>query len=75
MVFQEKIMLNLLQLSLLRESQEAIVIILRNPDAKVDAFQKSQATMIPDIIEQKQVFKVSTLEHRLKQPIPYYIHV
>ena len=53
----------LLQLSLTRESQEAIVIILRNPDAKVDAFQKSQATMIPDIIEQIQVFKVRTLEY------------
>jgi hypothetical protein len=63
-VFQEKIMAKtLLQLSLSRESQEAIVIILRNPDAKVDAFQKSQATMIQDIIEQTQVFKVRTLEH------------
>jgi hypothetical protein len=50
----------LLQLSLTRERQEAIVIILRNPDAKVEAFQKSQATMIPDTIEKIQVFKVRT---------------
>jgi hypothetical protein len=50
----------LLQLSLSQESQEAIVIILRNPDAKVEAFQKSQATMIPDTIEKIQVFKVRT---------------
>jgi hypothetical protein len=42
--FNKKIMVKaLLQLSLTRESQEAIVIILRNPDAKVDAFQNSQA--------------------------------
>jgi hypothetical protein len=42
---QKKIMVKtLLQLSLTRERQEAIVIILRNPDAKVDALQNSQAT-------------------------------
>jgi hypothetical protein len=57
-VFQEKIMPKLCSNFLSREKAEAIVIILRNPDAKVGAFQKSQATMIPDIIEQIQVFKV-----------------
>ncbi len=33
-------------------SEEEIVTILRNLDAKVDAIQKSQATLRPDIIEQ-----------------------
>ncbi|MGA8915107.1 MAG: hypothetical protein WB474_03865 [Nitrososphaeraceae archaeon] len=45
---------------LLRESQEAIVIILRNPDAKVDALQKSQATRY-QISWSK--YKYSKLEH------------
>ena len=32
-------------------SEEEIVTILKNLDAKVDAIQKSQATLRPDIIE------------------------
>jgi hypothetical protein len=35
-----------------RMTEEEIVTILRNLDAKVDAIQKSQATLRPDIIEQ-----------------------
>lgn len=33
-------------------AEEEIVTILKNLDAKVDAIQKSQATLRPDIIEQ-----------------------
>ena len=37
---------------LINTSEEEIVTILKNLDAKVDAIQKSQATLRPDIIEQ-----------------------
>lgn len=39
-------------ISLFQTREEDIVTILKNLDAKVDAIQRSQATLRPDIIEQ-----------------------